>query len=100
MNRVIRTGAIAVGVLILVLLILPVLVDVNSFRPKLESELSDALDRQVNVGKLSLSIFSGSVGADTITVADDAAFSKDPFITAKSLNAGVEIMPLIFSKTL
>ena len=100
MNRVVRIGAIAVGILILILLILPLLVDVNSFRPKLESELSEALNRQVKVGKLSLSIFSGSVGADNITVADDAAFSKDSFLTAKSFKAGVEIMPLISSKTL
>jgi AsmA protein len=79
-------------------LILPLLVDVNSFRPKLESELSDALNRQVKVGKLSLSIFSGSVGADNITVANDAAFTKDRLLTAKSFKAGVEIMPLISSK--
>ena len=33
-------------------------------------------------------------------IADDAACSKDPFITAKSLKAGVELNPLVFSMTL
>jgi AsmA protein len=100
MKRAIRIGAIVVGILIVILLALPFLVDVNAFRPKLESELSTALGRQVKVGNLSLSIFSGSVSADDISIADDPAFSKNPFVTAKSLKVGVEIMPLLFSKTL
>jgi AsmA protein len=100
MKRTIRIIAIVVGILILIAIALPFLVDVNSFRPKLESELTAALGRQVKVGNLSLSIFSGSVSADNISVADDPAFSKNPFVTAKSLKAGVEVMPLVFSKTL
>ena len=43
---------------------------------------------------------SGSVSAEDLSIADDPAFSKDPFIRAKSLKVGVEVMPLIFSKTL
>jgi AsmA protein len=100
MKRAIRIGAIVVGVIIVILIALPFLVDVNAFRPKLESELSSALGRQVTVGNLSLSLFSGSVSADNISIADDPAFSKSPFVTAKSLKVGVEVMPLIFSKTL
>jgi len=52
------------------------------------------------VGNLSLSILSGSVSAENLSIADDPAFSKDPFIRAKALQVGVEVMPLIFSKTL
>ncbi len=100
MSRAVRISAIVLGVLIVIGLILPRLVNVNSFRPKLESELTAALGRQVKVGNLSLSIFSGSVSADNISIADDPAFSKEPFVTAKSFKAGVEVMPLIFSKTL
>ncbi len=100
MKRPIRIIAIVVGILIVIAVALPFLVDVNSFRPKLESELTAALGRQVKVGNLSLSIFSGSVSADNISVADDPAFSKNPFVIAKSLKAGVEVMPLVFSKTL
>jgi len=100
MKRAIRIIAIVVGILIVIAIALPFLVDVNSFRPKLESELTAALGRQVKVGNLSLSIFSGTVSADNISIADDPAFSKNPFVTAKSLKAGVEVIPLVFSKTL
>jgi AsmA protein len=100
MKRAIRIIAIVVGILIVIAIALPFLVDVNSFRPRLESELTSALGRQVKVGNLSLSIFSGTVSADNISIADDPAYSKSPFVTAKSLKAGVEVMPLVFSKTL
>jgi AsmA protein len=100
MKRAIRIIAIVVVILIVIAIALPFLVDVNSFRPKLEAELSGALGRQVKVGNLSLSIFSGNVSADNISIADDPAFSKNPFVTAKSLKVGVEVMPLVFSKTL
>jgi len=58
------------------------------------------LGRQVKVGNLSLSLLTGSVGADDISIADDPAFSKTPFVQAKSLKVGVEMIPLILSKTL
>ena len=100
MKRAIKIIAIVVVVLIVALVALPFLINVNSFRPRIESELTTALGRKVTVGNLSLSIFSGSLGADDIAIADDPAFSNTPFIRAKSLGVGVEVMPLIFSKTL
>jgi AsmA protein len=98
MKRWLRIGGIAVTILLLVLIALPLLINVNRFRPTVQSEASTALGRQVTVGNLSLSILSGSVGADSIAIADDPAFGKSPFVTAKSLKVGVELMPLIFSK--
>ena len=100
MKRTLKILAIVVGVLIVILVALPFLIDVNAFRPKLESELTDALGRQVKVGNLSLSILSGGVTADDISIADDPGFSKTPFVQAKALTVGVELIPLIFSKTL
>jgi AsmA protein len=54
----------------------------------------------VKVGNLSLSILSGSVSADNISIAEDPAFGKNAFVTAKSLKVGVELLPLIMSKEL
>jgi AsmA protein len=93
-----RMVAIVIAVLVVILIALPFLINVNSFRPKIESEASAALGRQVSVGNLNLSLFSGKVEADNIAIADDPAFSKSPFVTAQSLKIGVEMMPLIFSR--
>jgi len=99
-KRWLRIVLIAVAVIFVIILVLPLLINVNSYRPKIEANASRALGRQVTVGNLSLSIFSGSVEADNVAIADDPAFSKSPFVTAKSLKIGVELMPLIFSKEL
>jgi AsmA protein len=100
MKPVVKIVVIAVAVLILIAVAIPLLVSVNSFRPQIESTLSSALGRSVKVGDLSLSIFSGSVKADQLSIADDPKFSSAPFIQAKTLKVGVELMPLIFSKQL
>jgi AsmA protein len=100
MKRILKIVAIVVVVLIVILIAVPFFIDANTFRPTLESDLTGALGRQVKVGNLSLSILSGAVSADDISIADDPGFSKSPFVQAKSLKVGVELMPLIFSKTL
>src|ERR1700689_287153 len=100
MNRALKIVAIIAAVLIVIVTALPLLVDANTFRPKLESELTEALGRPVKVGNLTLALFSGGVKADDISIADDPAFSKSPFVQAKSLKVGVELIPLIFTKTL
>src|ERR1019366_4597691 len=99
-KTVLKIVGIVVALLIVVAIALPFLVNVNNFRPQIESNLSSALGRPVKVGNLSLIVFSGSMGADQLSIADDPKFSSAPFIRAKSLQVGVELMPLIFSKQL
>jgi AsmA protein len=96
----VKIAAVVIAVLIVVIIALPLLVDVNNFRPQIESSLSSALGRPVKVGNLGLSILSGSVKADQLSIADDPKFSNAPFIQAKTLEVGVELMPLIFAKQL
>jgi AsmA protein len=100
MKHILKIAAIVVGVIIVIAIAIPFFVDANTFRPKLESELSGTLGREVKVGNLSLSLFSGAVKADNIAIADDSTFSNNPFVQAQSLKVGVEMMPLIFSKAL
>jgi AsmA protein len=100
MKNILKVVGIVVALLIVIAIALPFLINVNRFRPEIESNLSSALGRLVKVGNLSLSILSGSVEADDLSIADDPKFSNAPFLQAKSLGVGVELMPLIFSKQL
>jgi AsmA protein len=100
MKRILKIVGIVVAVLIVIVIALPFLINVNSFRPRIEASATEALGRQVTVGNLSLSILTGSVTADNISIAEDPAFGTTPFVTAKSLKVGVEIWPLILSKDL
>jgi len=99
-NKLTRNIAIVAAVIVVILIALPMFINVNSFKPRIESELGSALGRKAQVGNLSLSILGGSVGAENISIADDPGFSTSPFLTAKSLKIGVELMPLIFSRQL
>ncbi len=100
MKRTLKIVGIVLAVIVVALIALPFGLNVNTFRPKLESELSSALGRQVTVGNLGLSLFSGSVSAENLAIADDPSFSTKPFVQAKSLHVGVKVWPLIFSKSL
>jgi len=88
---------VVVVVLILIVLALPMLIDVNKFKPEIETQMSTALGRKVTVGNLRLSILSGGVEVEDLAIADDPAFSHTSFVTAKNVSAGVALLPLIFS---
>lgn len=100
MKRTLKIVGIVIVVLIILVIAIPFFIDANTFKPKLESELTSTLGRKVTLGNLSLSLWSGSVAADNIAIADDPQFSNTPFVQAKSLKVGVEMIPLIFSRTL
>ncbi len=100
MTKRVKIAAAAVGAVVLVIAVLPLFVNVNTFRPMIEQQLTTALGRQVKVGDLSLSVLSGSVVARDLSIADDPQFSTSPFLTASSLRIGVEMIPLIFHRQL
>jgi AsmA protein len=75
-------------------------VDADQFRPKLEVMMADALGRRVTIGRLRIALLSGGIAAEALMIADDPAFSRQPFVTAKSVSVGVDLMPLILSRSL
>ncbi|MFZ0979756.1 MAG: AsmA family protein [Candidatus Acidiferrales bacterium] len=97
MKKPLTIIGIVIVVLLLIVIILPFVINVNRFKPTLESKLTDALGRKVEIGNIGLSIISGSVNVDNLVIADDPAFSHSPFLQAKELKAGVALLPLIFS---
>lgn len=99
-NKTLKIVLIVVAVLVVVVLVAPFLIPVNQFRPIIEEKASAALGRRVQLGNISLSLISGSLSAENLSIGDDPKFSSAPFLTAKSLDVGVEVMPLILSKTL
>ena len=89
-----------VGLVILGFVSIPFFVNANTFRPTIETQLTSALGRNVKLGGLSLSIFSASLTAKDLSVADDPSFSAAPFLTAKEVRIGIFLRSLIFSRKL
>jgi hypothetical protein len=91
---------IVVVVLVAILVVTPFFINADTFRPEIEQELSEILHRKVEIGHLRVSILSGSLVANGISIGDDPAYGRQPFLTAKSLSVGVALWPLIRSRQL
>lgn len=92
------TAVLAAGV-VAAILVLPHIVDIDRFRPELESSLSSSLGREVHVGHMELSLLAGGARVDQISIADDPAYSSNTFLQAKSLGVGVSLISLVFSRS-
>ena len=100
MRRILTSIGILLGILVLAILALPLLINVDRFKPMLEARLSTALNRQVTLGNLKLSLLAGEVTADDLSVSEDQAFGKPAFVKAKSLSVGARIWPFLVSRKL
>ena len=102
MGRLTRFVLIGIGavvaLLVLVAVALPMFLNADSFRTRIETTLSKSLGRTVTIGKLNLAVWSGGLVAENAVVSDDPQFSSQPFIQAESVKIGVELLPLILHK--
>lgn len=86
------------GAAVLVLLLaacLPLFLNANSLRLRIESALTASLGRKVTIGTLGLSVWSGGLVAKDVQMADDPRFSNRPFLEATSVKIGVDLLPLL-----
>lgn len=74
--------------------------DADTYRGRIEATLSDSLGRPVQLGHLSFSLFTGSLVAEAPSIADDPAFSTQPFMTAEDVHIGVQTGALLLHREL
>src|SRR5258708_18058282 len=87
-----------VPLILLIAVAVPLFLNADAFRARIESALTTSLGRTVTLGKLDLSVFTGSLIASNASIADDPAFSNQPFLEASKVKIGIKILPLIFSR--
>jgi uncharacterized protein involved in outer membrane biogenesis len=97
-----RKAAIIIGIIIAViigiLLVAPLFVDINQYRPQIQSELQQKLGRQVTLGELHLRLLTPRVRVDDVSVSDDPHFSTGAFAQARELDVSIALLPLISRK--
>jgi AsmA protein len=99
-KKLLIAGSAVVGLLVLVVLGVWLFLDANQFRPQLENAMGGALGRKVAIGNIKIALLSGGVAIEDLSISDDQAFSAAPFVTAKAVTVGVDLIPLIFSRSL
>ena len=101
MKKPIKVGlAVVIALPVLAAAAIRLFVDANTFRPMIEGQITAALSRKVTLGTLSLSVMTGSLVANDLTIAEDPKFGETPFFTAKRVRIGVQMKPLIFNRQL
>ena len=87
-----------VALILLIVLCIPLFLNADTFRTRIETALTTSLGRKVTLGNLDLSVLTGSLVAENATIADDPAFSNQPFLQASKVKIGIEMIPLILSR--
>jgi len=86
------------ALILLAVISIPLFLNADSFRTRIESALSESVGRKVTLGKLDLSVLSGSLVAQSSSVSDDPNFSNQPFLQTGTVKINIEMIPLIFSR--
>ena len=101
MKSLLKWSAIIVGCLVVViiaaLVLIPMFVDVQKYKPMLESKVTEATGRPFSVGDdLSLSLFPwAGLSFSDLRLGNPAGFTEKDFITLKSFEVRVKLLPLI-----
>lgn len=85
-----------VVLLFVALLALPLLLDVNTYRGQIVSQLEQKLGRKVSLGKLGLRVLpSLKVTVDDLAIGDDPQLAQGEFVRAKSVRLQMGLMSLL-----
>src|SRR2546430_7782903 len=98
LRKILIAAAVVIGILVIAAAGLALFLDANQFRPALAAKMSDALGRRVEIGNLKISWLAGGLAAEDLVIIDDPQFSRDPFVSAKSVSFVVALWPLIVSR--
>ena len=94
-----RTGLIVVGIAVLVLLALifvgPALIKVDRYRPRVISYLQEKTGKQVEIGRIALTLFPLSIHIDDFGVKSPPLFPSGYVVKVTQINAELSVTALL-----
>jgi AsmA protein len=102
MNKAIKWGLVicasVVVIIIAVLLIAPAFIDIRDYKPKVERLIAEKTGRPFSVGDdLRLSLFPwAGISLSALHLGNTPEFAEKEFVTVKSFEVRVKLLPLIF----
>ncbi len=101
MKSFVKWGAVIAGCLVVIviaaLLLIPLFVDVQKYKPALENKVAQATGRSFSVGddlRLSLFPWAGLSFSD-LRLGNPAGFAEKDFVTVKSFEVRIKLLPLL-----
>src|SRR5205807_8415571 len=77
-------------------LIIPHVVDVNSYHTQIQNQLEKKLGRRISLGRMNLSLFPPSFQVQNAIVGEDNSFpTSHPFAEIETLSVSVKLLPLL-----
>lgn len=96
MKTLFITVGLIVVLLIVAVLLLPFLVDLNTYKNQYQPMIEEALNRKITLNDMRLTLIPRiGVRIAGFTVMDDPTFSHTPFASLDSLDIGVKFLPLL-----
>lgn len=102
MNKIIKwiliIGSCLVVVILAALFIIPMLLDIQKYKPEIENRISEATGRPFTLGgDLHISLFPlASLSFSDLHLGNPPDFKEKDFLTIKSFEARVKLLPLLF----
>lgn len=87
--------ALILGLPLLAIAAIFLLVDPQKFAPLILAELNRSLHRTATLEKMDFRLLPPSFSASNLTISDDPAFSKSPFLKAQSVEIRPSLWPLL-----
>jgi len=99
MRRLVILIGVAVAVIALMLVVVFVRFDVNSYRAQIQTEMEQRLGRKVALGNLRLKLIPPRLRVENLAISEDPAFGRDTaFLKADTANLSVKLLPLLANK--
>jgi AsmA protein len=96
MKKVLLAVGLVLLLLVALVVLLPFIVDLNSYQAKYRPIIEEAINRKIELKDTRLTIIPRfGVRVAGFTVMDDPAFSTGPFASLTSLDVGVKLWPLL-----
>ncbi|TLY16665.1 MAG: AsmA family protein [Nitrospirae bacterium] len=96
MKKILLGIGILLALVLVLALILPFIVDLNSYQAQYRPVIEETLNRKVMLKDIRLTIIPRiGVRIAGFTVMDDPAFGEQPFASLSSLDIGVKLGPLL-----
>jgi AsmA protein len=96
MRKIKILAGVAIALIVVVLGALWLLLDVNRYRPQIQTKVEEQLQRKVTLGNMKLGFFPVRFTVQDVTIAEDPSFTSSfPFTQAKQLDIRVSLLPLL-----